>query len=180
MARESRARCTCPARDHEAAPLVNGDRDELICGPPARPGWPWLGLDRQLYIDIKTEPNRGDPMSVATENSAGAAAIRPFKFEALRRNSRRCVRVSRPHASPIRRPSKISRRARSWRRSGRSRATGRRSTTGASARRSSTPYRSSSPRSTGWTSTSFMFVRSTKMRCRSSSRTDGPAQSSSR
>jgi hypothetical protein len=37
----------------------------------------------------------------------------------------------------------------------------------------------SSPRSMGWTFTSFTFVRSMKMRCRSSSRTAGPARSSS-
>ena len=41
------------------------------------------------------------------------------------------------------------------------------------------PAAISSPRSTGWTSTSFTFVRNTKMRCRSSSRTAGPARSSS-
>ena len=40
--------------------------------------------------------------------------------------------------------------------------------------------RSSSPRSTGWTSTSSTCVRSTRTRCRSSSRTAGPARSSSR
>jgi hypothetical protein len=40
-----------------------------------------------------------------------------------------------------------------------------------------TPYRSSSPRSMGWTFTSFTSVQNTKMRCRSSSRTAGPARS---
>ena len=54
------------------------------------------------------------------------------------------------------------------------------STTGASARPSSTPSHSSSPRSTGWTSTSSTFARSTRTRCRWSSATDGPARSSSR
>ena len=39
--------------------------------------------------------------------------------------------------------------------------------------------RNSSPRSTGWTFISFTFARSMRMRCRSSSRTDGPARSSS-
>ena len=39
--------------------------------------------------------------------------------------------------------------------------------------------RNSSPRSMGWTFISFTFVRNMKMRCRSSSRTDGPARSSS-
>ena len=42
------------------------------------------------------------------------------------------------------------------------------------------PSRSSSPRSMGWTFISFTCVRSTTTRCRSSSRTDGPARSSSR
>ena len=37
----------------------------------------------------------------------------------------------------------------------------------------------SSPRSTGWTFISFTSVRNMRMRCRSSSRTDGPARSSS-
>ena len=37
----------------------------------------------------------------------------------------------------------------------------------------------SSPRSMGWTSTSFTSARNMKMRCRSSSPTDGPARSSS-
>ena len=40
--------------------------------------------------------------------------------------------------------------------------------------------RTSSPRSTGWTFISFTFARSTRMRCRSSSRMDGPVRSSSR
>ena len=44
----------------------------------------------------------------------------------------------------------------------------------------STPCRSSSPRSMGSTFISFTSVRNTKMRCRSSSRTAGPARSSSR
>jgi len=39
--------------------------------------------------------------------------------------------------------------------------------------------RTSSPRSMGWTFTSFTSARSMKMRCRSSSCTDGPARSSS-
>ena len=39
--------------------------------------------------------------------------------------------------------------------------------------------RSSSPRSTGWTSTSSTFARSTRTRCRSSSATAGRARSSS-
>ena len=43
----------------------------------------------------------------------------------------------------------------------------------------STPCRSSSPRSMGSTFTSFTCVRNMRMRCRSSSRTDGPARSSS-
>ena len=41
------------------------------------------------------------------------------------------------------------------------------------------PTRTSSPRSTGWTFISFTPVRNTRMRCRSSSRMDGPARSSS-
>ena len=60
-----------------------------------------------------------------------------------------------------------------------SRAIGRQITTGARWRRGSTPCRSSSPRSMGSTFISFMSVRNMKRRCRSSSRTDGPARSSS-
>ena len=55
-------------------------------------------------------------------------------------------------------------------------AIGRPNTTGERSRRGSMPCRISSPKSTGWTSTSSTFVQSTTMRCRSSSRTAGPAR----
>jgi hypothetical protein len=83
-----------------------------------------------------TKPTKETHMSVPTEDSAGATAIRPFTIPVTpERKSRRCVRASRPRAGPTRSSSPISRRAYSSQRFGNLRAIGPPTTTSGGWRR---------------------------------------------
>jgi hypothetical protein len=63
-------------RDREAVPLVKGTPQELIF----RPGGPRSALKSQPHAGHQSEPDRTREIriSVTTENSASATAIRPF------------------------------------------------------------------------------------------------------
>jgi len=74
-------------------------------------------------------------MSVTTEKSAGATAIRPFTFEAAEADLEDLRARIAATRFPERKPSQIGPRARSSRRFRHSRAIGRQITIGASARR---------------------------------------------
>ena len=118
-------------------------------------------------------------MAVSTEQSAGAAAIRPFTFafpetelETLRARiaatqwPERETVADQSQGVPLATMQDLARYWATdydWRR--------------CEAKLNALPH--SSPRSTGWTSISSTFARSTRTRCRSSSRTAGRARSSS-
>ena len=176
---DRRRRSTTPSA---ASPATRSWPTRITSSPPTRSGERCLPFERRQLrrrAQLRHRPGRMTMTSCGHQSDADKTSIRPFRVnfpdselaELRRRINATRWPDARPSQTIARRAARDDSGARALLGDGIRLAQGR-----SEAER---PAAISSPRSMGSTFTSFTFVRNMKMRCRSSSRTAGPARSSS-